>query len=206
MCIGLVGFSLSFLVTFPKRPHSTYDSLSGGSLTLPLSYPSLCLALSGLTFCGVCLWGSGWNLLLLGFCPFSFLPLLSIASQRRVCAFSSPWGWNEGRGTSSSCEVGPSFRMMALLPVCGAWVGFGGGSLPLPPLSPVRPDDWFRPLLLCWPYLGQRESATLQTGWHDVVVYRRGTSEGEEGPSLAKLRCVGLCDVGYIHSFVALPS
>lgn len=49
---------------------------------------------------------------------------------------------------------------------------------------------------MCWPYLGQRESATLQTGWHDVVVYRRGTSEGEEGPSLAKLRCVGLCDVG----------
>lgn len=85
MYVSASSVSLSFLVTFPKRPHSTYDSLPGGSLTLPLSYPSLCLALSGLTFCGVCLWGSGWNLLLLGFCPSLFAPFIHRIAKKGVC-------------------------------------------------------------------------------------------------------------------------
>nr|PNR32545.1 hypothetical protein PHYPA_024487 [Physcomitrium patens] len=121
-----------------------------GGLTLPLS---LSFSLSGSLWLHFlwCVPLGVWLEFAVGFFALSFC-LLSIA-KKGVCVLT--WGWNEGRGTSSSCEVGPSFRMMAFCCLVCAW-----------------------------------------TGWHDVVVYRRGTSEGEEGPSLAKLRCVGLCDVG----------
>nr|XP_024400332.1 uncharacterized protein LOC112294269 [Physcomitrium patens] len=37
-------------------------------------------------------------------------------------------------------------------------------------LSPVRPDDWFVRYSYVGPTLANGKSATLQTGWHDVVV------------------------------------
>uniref|UniRef100_A0A7I3YXK2 Uncharacterized protein n=1 Tax=Physcomitrium patens TaxID=3218 RepID=A0A7I3YXK2_PHYPA len=51
-------------------------------------------------------------------------------------------------------------------------------------------------LALPWPTGSRRRSRLDGMMWW----YRRETSEGEEGPSLAKLRCVGLCDVG-VHFF-----
>nr|PNR25925.1 hypothetical protein PHYPA_031305 [Physcomitrium patens]PNR26111.1 hypothetical protein PHYPA_031120 [Physcomitrium patens]PNR26117.1 hypothetical protein PHYPA_031117 [Physcomitrium patens]PNR32524.1 hypothetical protein PHYPA_024466 [Physcomitrium patens]PNR32537.1 hypothetical protein PHYPA_024479 [Physcomitrium patens] len=98
-----------------------------GGLTLPLS---LSFSLSGSLWLHFlwCVPLGVWLEFAVGFFALSFC-LLSIA-KKGVCVLT--WGWNEGRGTSSSCEVGPSFRMMAFCCLVCAWVGFGGGSLPLP--------------------------------------------------------------------------
>jgi hypothetical protein len=122
VCIGLVGFS--FLVTFPKG-RSTYDSLpGGGSNSLFLFcyfFLFVWLSLASLLWCvplGV------WLEFVVGFrLSFSFI------HRKEGCVCVLTWGWNEDGEPPPSCEVGPSFRMMALL-LLVLGVGFGGGSLP----------------------------------------------------------------------------
>nr|PNR32548.1 hypothetical protein PHYPA_024490 [Physcomitrium patens] len=125
MCVSASSVSL-FPGHIPEKGRSTYDSLPGGSNSPSLSI-LLFVWLSLASLFVVCASG-GLVGFAVGFFALSFC-LLSIA-KKGVCVLT--WGWNEGRGTSSSCEVGPSFRMMAFCCLVCAWVGFGGGSLPLP--------------------------------------------------------------------------
>jgi hypothetical protein len=122
MCVSASSVSLSW--SHSRKAAAPMILFRGGSNSLFLFcyfFLFVWLSLASLLWCvplGV------WLEFVVGFrLSFSFI------HRKEGCVCVLTWGWNEDGEPPPSCEVGPSFRMMALL-LLVLGVGFGGGSLP----------------------------------------------------------------------------